>query len=1563
MLRWLFIRSLFASLSICCLASTSSNVHAQQNSNEGALPNSWSEQIGWRSIGPANMMGRITSIAVYEADTKIWWAASASGGLLKTTNNGVTFEHQFDNQNTVSIGDVQVSKTNPDLLWVGTGESNPRNSVSWGDGVYKSTDGGKTWKNMGLNKIFQTGRIAIHPENHDIVYVGALGRLWGPNEERGLFKTTDGGKNWEKIFYVDDKTGVIDVQMNPKNSEELLIATYERMRDGFDGNDPVKKYGDGSAIYKTVDGGKTFTRMTQGLPTCKLGRIGLNYFLGDPNIVAAIIESEKIAQEPENAAFAGIRGENADVGAKITTVTDDGPADKAGLKENDIVISIDGELIYSYDELLKGIRKHKSGETAKLVVSRERKPVDIVIELDKRPAPRNGSRRGRSRRSAFTGTLGGQAANLQGQQGDNEAEYGGVYLSTDGGNSWERINTLNPRPMYYSQVRIDPVDSNNMYVLGTSLYRSQDAGQTFTGDGGRGIHVDHHALWIDPADPRHMILGNDGGIYVTYDRMDHWDHHNHAALGQFYHVGINSRVDYHVYGGLQDNGSWGGPARVSNDSGPVNTDWYRVGGGDGFITLADPDDPDQIYFESQNGAMGRIHLETGERGFIRPRAPRGTRYRFNWKTPFILSPHNSKIHYSAGNYVFRSFDQGRGVKAISPEITNSNRGAGSAITESPVQAGVLYVGTTDGAVWMTKDGGNDWVALYSKPEPDKDADETENKETSNESNEKQPEPSASTASEKKPTTDLNGTWMGEMVSDRFPEGQAPTVTLNLKVDEKGNVSGEIETRRGPQDITSGQFDSESGELSIKIETNRGTREFSANVKGNKMSGEMSMRNGQFKVDFTAEKEDDSRQETKDPIRLLAQSVLLTQVLAVGNDDDPISGTWNGVVRGEQIPNGEITFTLEFKLTEGNQIRGTMESPQAEVTIDDGEFNAESKKLYFSGENENFFLDFEAVLAGTKMTGDVTVNDQISAEFEATLDKRAKSAKQEEPQEMDQQETESTQVPTPGREQERGFLGVQFAQNAEQIEVVQVIADSGAEKAGLKPGDVLQTMDGRKLESVNSVLQVLRSKSAGDSVAIEFEREGSSQTIEATLGTVPRRFNNQGQRQSNQRPSRPPMDDDAETAADQTEQRSDAASKESESNEPDLVSGTWKGTMTSPQGEREITIVLNHKSSKQITGTYETSRGEREINEGSYNPESKTLTLISDNDQFSLEFVGQLADDSYSGELDFNAGAFTMEFDVKRVSDDKGSTTVAEKEKPTAKPTGKTLEDLLPGPRWVSSLHASKFKAERCYASFDGHRSNDDLPHVFVTEDFGTTWQSLKSNLPDSAGSVRVIREDIKNENVLYLGCEFGAWFSVDRGQSWTKFKQMPTVSVHEFAQHPTLDDIVAATHGRSLWVGDVSLLRQTSANAVSNDVELYRPRDVIMWRSSPRRGSSGTRKFVGQNPSSGAKIAYSLGKNARSVELAIRNLNGDTLKRFDAPAAGKGLHIMDWDLRRSGSGNRGRFGPRIPTGRYHVELRVDGEIVTTVLTVKSDPTSPQSDGVATETELDWWLEFTNQDEN
>ena len=284
-----------------------------------AVPADWVKELHWRCVGPAAMGGRIVAFSVFEADPSTYWVATASGGLLKTTNNGVTFEHQFDHEGTVSVGDVCVAPSDRNVVWVGTGEANPRNSVSYGDGVYKSTDGGKTWKNMGLKKSFQIGRIVIHPKDPNTVYVGALGRLYGPSEERGVYKTTDGGKTWEKVLFIDDKTGIVDLRMNPADPETLLAAAWERRRDGFDSHrgeppledgydayDPAVKWGAGAGIYKTADGGKTFHKVTKGLPTVPLGRIGLDYYRKDPNEVWAVVDSPE--DRHGNAAEPGVPG-------------------------------------------------------------------------------------------------------------------------------------------------------------------------------------------------------------------------------------------------------------------------------------------------------------------------------------------------------------------------------------------------------------------------------------------------------------------------------------------------------------------------------------------------------------------------------------------------------------------------------------------------------------------------------------------------------------------------------------------------------------------------------------------------------------------------------------------------------------------------------------------------------------------------------------------------------------------------------------------------------------------------------------------------------------------------------------------------------------------------------------------------------------------------------------------------------------------------------------------------------------------------------------------------------
>ena len=688
-------------------------IESPQIDTPTTLSPEWVKGLAWRSIGPANMGGRIVALSVYEADPSTFWVATGGGGLLKTENNGITFEHQFDKENTVAVGDVCVAPSDKNVVWVGTGENNPRNSVSYGDGVYKSIDGGKTWTHMGLKDTYQIGKILIHPKDPNTVYVGALGRLYGPSLERGLYKTTDGGKTWSRVLYVDFRTGVIDMRMNPSDPESLIVATYDRQRDEFDVNEPARRWGPGSGLYKTKDGGKTFAKLSNGLPKCNLGRVGLDWYAKDPRVVFAIVESEKngTGTPPANAAgggYLGITGSNRE-DATLATVVDAGPAYKAGLRRGDTVVAVDDKEMKTYTALSEYLRAKKPDDHIKVKAKRGEETREFEVTLTKRPLDPEG---GFTLERPFAGPLNGQRENVQGTQGPDGDQAGGLYKSTDGGDSWTRINSINPRPMYFSQVRVDPADDQRLYVLGISQYRSKDGGKTFAADMGRDAHADGHALWIDPRDGKHMILGVDGGTYVTYDRGDKFDHLNHAAIGQFYHVAIDTRRDYKAYGGLQDNGTWGGPSFTRSRVGPLNEDWVSVGGGDGFGCCVDPTDPDLVYFTSQGGAMARRNFRTGETAPIRPRPPEpGKLLRFNWNTPFILSHHNAKIFYCGGNYLFRSLDRGADLKAISPELSRTGRGSATAISESPRDPNVLYAGTDDGNLWVTKDGGAKWAEV------------------------------------------------------------------------------------------------------------------------------------------------------------------------------------------------------------------------------------------------------------------------------------------------------------------------------------------------------------------------------------------------------------------------------------------------------------------------------------------------------------------------------------------------------------------------------------------------------------------------------------------------------------------------------------------------------------------------------------------------------------------------------------------------------------------------------------------------------------------------------------
>ena len=671
------------------------------------------QRFVWRSIGPVSMGGRIDDIAAVDGNPSTYYIGYATGGVWKTDNNGTTFMPIFDEYAVSSIGDIAVAPSNSNIIYVGTGEANNRQSSSFGSGVYKSTDGGKTFTEGGLKDTQTIARIVVHPRDPDTVYVAALGHLFGPNAERGLFKSTDGGKSWTNTKFIDNDTGFTDVVMHPTNPNVLWAASYQRRRQpwGFNGGGP------GSAIWRTTDAAKTWVRVTgNGLPNNPIiGRIGLDICRTKPNVILAQIE----------------------VGASGGT--------GAGVNE-------DGSLVPP------GGRGGAPAESAEPLAA------------------------GRGAQEAAQGRGAGQTA--------PDPNRSGVWRSDDGGKSWRFMSNNNNRPMYYSQIRIDPSNDQIIYTLGAGASKSLDGGKSFNPMGGQS-HGDHHALWIDPANSNHLLIGNDGGLDVSYDQGDTWEEVSTMPTGQFYAISVDRRKPYYVCGGLQDNGSWCGPSAVRSNTGGLLTDWYRVGGGDGFYTQNDPSDWTIGYSESQDGNTNRYDLKTGEAQSIRPRGPgtgrgggpgaagatepapgsqvqqaqqaqppaqppipgqpvpvasgggrgaspfgnifpplpAGTTPRFYWSTPFILSPHDSRTLYLGADRLFRSKTRGdawfatqdltnkigrndrpiMGVAGHAP-MASKHDGAASysnivTISESPGAPGVVWVGTNDGNVQVSRDAG------------------------------------------------------------------------------------------------------------------------------------------------------------------------------------------------------------------------------------------------------------------------------------------------------------------------------------------------------------------------------------------------------------------------------------------------------------------------------------------------------------------------------------------------------------------------------------------------------------------------------------------------------------------------------------------------------------------------------------------------------------------------------------------------------------------------------------------------------------------------------------------
>jgi photosystem II stability/assembly factor-like uncharacterized protein len=632
-----------------------------------------------RNIGPTVQGGRIIDIDVNLKNTKEFYVGYASGGIFKTINNGISFEPVFDNNDALGIGDFALSQTDANVMYVGTGEKNSSRSSYAGSGVYKTTDGGKMWLGVGLTATEHISRVIIHPKDNNVVWVAVIGSLYTNNPNRGIYKTTDGGKNWKKTLFVNDSTGVIDITVNPKNPDHLLASSWERSRKAWN----FKGQGAGSAIYRSDDGGETWTLSVSGFPQGKtVGRIGLKISPSQPDIVYAVVDNHK---EIEN--------------KKPKDKQDDklkAAAFKSMSKED--FLKLDDKKV---DEFLKD-----NGFPKKYTA--------VVVKQEVRD--------GKYSPKAIAEYLGDDANEDLFNTKIAGAE---IYRSEDGGKNWKRMNSYNLDGVFYtygyyfSELEISPNNSDQIYIYGVPLLKSKDAGATWhridTLKGVNDIHVDHHVLWSDPNDSKHLLLGNDGGLYQSYDEGASWLHINNVPAGQFYSVNVDMENPYNVYGGLQDNGVLKGSSRsVPNES----KHWEFLFWGDGMCVAPDPRNSKIVYTGFQFGNYYKLDLEKGKNWKITPQHNIGEpALRWNWRTPLFLSKHNADIIYTASNKVHRSFNKGETWELISDDLTRKTKPGNvpfssiASLTESPLKFGLLYAGTDDGNLWVTKNSGGEWISI------------------------------------------------------------------------------------------------------------------------------------------------------------------------------------------------------------------------------------------------------------------------------------------------------------------------------------------------------------------------------------------------------------------------------------------------------------------------------------------------------------------------------------------------------------------------------------------------------------------------------------------------------------------------------------------------------------------------------------------------------------------------------------------------------------------------------------------------------------------------------------
>ena len=555
-------------------------------------------KIPWRSIGPGKYGGRISDIEVIQRDFLSIYISASTGGIFKSVDTCRTWEPVFDHAgNTLSVGDMAISESDPDIIWVGTGEaSGEQSSGSIGDGVYKSNDGGNTWKNMGLGQTRHISRVQIHPENPDIVFVAATGSRWGANEERGIYRTIDGGQNWTKVLYVDDNTGFSDLLFFP-DGETLLASAWQQYRNAWA---HVQK-GPNSGLYRSVDGGESWSKIEETIPQDNIGRIALDYAKSDPNRVYACLEHDSL----------------------------------------------------------------------------------------------------------------------------------GFFKSDDMGNSWIMMQEKVRTSYWYGRIYANPVNKEKVWVMGTLVQETNDGGNSFNRIRMREVHVDHHVVWMNPKDTAFMILGNDGGLYITRNSGEKWDFIDNLPIGQYYNISIDNRDPYWIYGGLQDNGVWGAPSKSYSNQLVSNKDYISIAGGDGFYSASEPMDADVVYGESQYGYIVRNNLHENERNLVRPESEsEEEEYRFTWNSPFFISRHKPHALYIGGNKLFKTTDRGETWNVISDDLTRGPKAdtitimdvkpvwkpyaAITVLSESPLQQGLIFAGTDDGNLHLTKDDGKTWIDLTIK---------------------------------------------------------------------------------------------------------------------------------------------------------------------------------------------------------------------------------------------------------------------------------------------------------------------------------------------------------------------------------------------------------------------------------------------------------------------------------------------------------------------------------------------------------------------------------------------------------------------------------------------------------------------------------------------------------------------------------------------------------------------------------------------------------------------------------------------------------------------------------